>query len=150
MQENIIWKKSQYRLYKGRWGISILLEAGYQLLPNIGNATKYMKITDQIYFYPSLLPYPDSDPLISEEQICFCNGLKLISKYLLEFLQDNFCLITLRYIQFSQCDVQNEGFTACAIQWASETFNFPMPTIDVYFDRSTPPCGKYVFDFSLI
>ena len=96
------------------------------------------------------MPYPNSDPLISEEQICFCNGLKLISKYLLELLQDNFCLITLRSIQFSLCDVQNEGFTACAIQWASETFNFPMPTIDVYFDRSTPPCGKYIFDFSLV
>lgn len=150
MQKNIIWKKINYKLFKGPWGIPILLEAGYQILPVIENTDEYTKITDKIYFYQSLLPYPDSQSLSPEEKSYFCNGLKLASKYFCEVLQDNFCLIILRSIQFSLCDIQNEGFTACAIQWASEAFHFPMPNIITYFDRSKPPCGEYIFDFSLV
>lgn len=145
-----IWKKSEYRLFKDRWGIAISLEAGYQILSNMENKNKYLKVTEKIYFYPLLLTYPDSQSLTAEEQIYFCNGLNLVSDYMLELLPDGLYLITLRSIQFSDCYVQNEGFTACAIQWASEIFKFPMPVIKVHFDSSKRPCGKYIFDFSLV
>lgn len=56
-------------------------------------------------------------------------------------------IIALRSIQFSDCYVQREGFTASAIQWASETFDFPMPIIETHFDRLKSQNGMYIFDF---
>lgn len=147
MCENI-WKKSRYKLFISNWGIAIVLEAGYKILNNIEDKDKYMEVADNIYFCPAFLPYPDSQVLTEEELMYFFNGLKLVSNSILESINNNSCLITLRSIQFSDCDVQNEGFTACAIQWASEIFGFPMPIINAWFDGSKPPCGKYIFDFS--
>lgn len=145
-----IWKESRYKLFIKRWGIVIIVEAGYQKLPDAENQNNYIRITDHLYFFSDLLPYPDSQQLVAEEQICFCNGLRYVCDQILESLQNVPCLITLRSAHFLDCDIQDEAFTACAIQWASETFGFPMPEINVWFDSDQPPCGKYVFDFSLI
>lgn len=146
----LIWKESRYKLFIKRWGIVIIIEAGYQKLPATENWDNYIRITDHLYFFSDLLPYPDSQQLVAEEQICFCNGLKYVGDQILEALQNDSCLITLRSARFSDCCVQEEAFTACAMQWASEAFGFPMPKINVWFDSDQPPCGKYVFDFSSI
>lgn len=59
---------------QGRWEIAIHLEAGYQ---------NYCQLT------------PD-------ELLYFCNGLKMINKYLYELLQEDlYLIIALRNIQFS-------------------------------------------------
>lgn len=133
------WKKSRYNLFISKWGIAILLEADYKILDNIEVKDKYTKISENIYFYPALLPYPNSQSLTMEELDYFCKGLKLVSNQIHETLQNHLCLITLRIIHFSDCDIQNDGFTACAIQWASETFGFPMPMIHVSFDSLEAP-----------
>lgn len=41
----------------------------------------------------------------------------------------------------------SQPLTASAIQWSSETFQFPMPDIRVYFDDSKGRNGMYQFDF---
>lgn len=146
----IIWKKSSYNCFISKWGIAIILEAGYKILSDIEDQDNYLKLSDHIYFYLSLLPYPTSQTLTAEELKYFCKGLKLVSNRILETLQSNSCLIVLRSIEFSECSIQNEGFTACAIQWASVTFGFPMPPINVRFDSLKKPYGKYIFDFSQI
>ncbi len=51
------WKKSNYKLMKGKWKIGILLEAGYQIVSVKDNLEKYIKLTDHIYFQSMLLPY---------------------------------------------------------------------------------------------
>lgn len=145
-----IWKKSRYRLFISQWQIAIGLEAGYKILSYIDDKDSYIKISENVFFCSSLLPYPDSQPLIAEEMECFCKGLKLANDRIVKSLQNNLCLITLLSIQFSDCDIQNDGFTACAIQWTSETFGFSMPVINVKFDCLEPPYRKYIFDFSCI
>lgn len=145
-----IWKKSRYKLFISKWNIAIILEAGYKILSDIEDKDKYIKISENIYFYLSLLPYPDSQTLTMEELECFCKGLKLVNDQIFETIQGKSCLITLRSIQFSDCNIQDEGFVACAIQWASEIFGFPMPVINVSFDYLEEPYGKYIFDFSHI
>lgn len=149
--EKYIWKKTNYKLIKASWGIGILLEAGYQIVPAITEPNQYIKITDQIYFLQSLiLSYPESETMDIEEINCFCHGLKLASKYIsssINIPENSFLIIAINWIQFSLCNVQNEGFTALAIQWASEMFHFPMPTIDAYFDSLKGYNGMYVFDF---
>lgn len=142
------WSRSRYKLFISRWGIAIILEAGYKILSATENREDYIKIVENLYASFDLIPYSGSQQLIAEEQILFCNGLKLVSGQILEALQGRCCLITLRRIEFSPCDIQDEAYTACAIQWASEAFGFPMPAVNVWFDREQPPCGRYVFDFS--
>ena len=145
-----IWKESRYKLFIKKWGIVIVVEAGYKILSDTENRENYIILADHLYFSSELLPYPASQQLLEQEQICFCNGLKLASNQIFESLQNRPCLITLRSIQFSDCCIQNEAFTACAIQWASEAFVFPMPKINVWFDIAQSPCGKYIFDFSFL
>lgn len=145
-------KKSNYKLMKGKWKIGILLEAGYQIVSVKDNLEKYIKLTDHIYFQSMLLPYPYSQPLSDAELIYFCDGITMVNKYIsLSAMKDTSLSIALRYIQFSECNIQKEAFTASAIQWASEMFQFSMPDINAYFDstRSIDGMnGSYVFDFS--
>ena len=144
-----IWRKSNYKIMTGKWGIAILLEAGYQMASLAKNNSQYIKLTDQIYFHSMLLPYPESETLLAEELVFFYNGLRLISKYISTCIpEDSSLIIALRQIQFSDCNIQNEAFTACAIQWASETFQFPMPNITAYFDEGKSSHGMYVYNFS--
>lgn len=148
MIEEYIWKKCNYKLMLGKWKIGIMLEAGYQVLQSAEEREGCTKLTDRIYFQSMLLPYPSSQPLTAEELDDFCRGLKRVSDQIENAFPEDSCLkIALRSIQFSDCDIQNEAFTASAIQWASETFQFPMPDIRVHFDDSKGRNGMYRFDF---
>lgn len=123
--EKFIWTKSNYKLMLGKWKIGIILEAGYQLLKSVENKESCVKLTDQIYFQNMLFPYPYSQPLTNEELECFCRGLKLISNQIENLLQkDSSLKIALRVIQFEDCNIQNEAFTASAIQWQVKHLNF--------------------------
>ncbi len=125
-----IWKKSNYK--GGRMGV--LLEAGYQMASD-RPTDESIKITEKIYFKPMLLPYPKSEWLKDEEIKYFCAGLQLMSQSLSEEVQEGFYLVIgMRSIFFSECDIQIEDFTGSAILWASETFNIPIPDVDVYSD----------------
>lgn len=133
----------------GKWKIGILLEAGYQILESLENKEGCVKLTDRICFQNMLYPYPRSQSLTHEELEYFCCGLKLMGEQIEKSLQKDSCLkIALRSIQFTDCDIQKEAFTASAIQWSSETFHFPMPHISVEFDDSKGRNGMYLFDFS--
>ena len=56
----------------------------------------------------------------------FCDGLKMASKYLYEFLPEGMHLIiALRSIQFSECYVQIEGFTALPSNGPARHSAFP-------------------------
>lgn len=151
-----LWHKSNYKMMKGKWKIGILLEAGYRTASDVTDLGQCIKLAERIYFQSMDLPYPQSQPLSDREQECFCEGLKMISKYIyptISIPENTSLLIALRCIQFSVCDIQEEAFTAAAIQWASEVFQFPMPNIEVYFDPERTEdgwYGKYVYDFSAV
>lgn len=147
----MIWRKTNYKLMSGKWKIGILLEAGYEVLETIGNEADYIELGERIYFHRVPLTNCSCQMLLPEEMEYFCEGLKLISERLNQRLSHNICLsIALHEIQFSDCDIQKEAFIACAIQWASEAFQFPMPNIPVVFDASQGINGRYCFDFSKI
>ncbi len=125
-----IWKTSNYK--GGRMGV--ILEAGYQIVSDRPQ-DKSIKITEKIYFKPMLLQYPKSECLNNEDIKYFCAGLQLMRKSLSEAVQEGFYLVIgLRSISFSECYIQIEDFTGSAILWASETFNIPIPNVDVYSD----------------
>lgn len=143
-----IWKETRYNLFIHKWGIAIILKAGYKILAEMENRQDVIKIAEDLYFYPSLQSWSKSQQLIEEEILCFCEGLKLVCEDILKAVRNRLCLITLQTIHFSACNIQNEAFTACAIQWASEIFGFPMPEVKVAFDSTEPPYGRYIYDFS--
>jgi hypothetical protein len=145
------WQKSRYTLLKGRWGIAIWIEAGYLMTSEIEDKNNYTEISDHIYFESMIPSSSDNIQLYADELLYFCSGLKMISRHFHEFLPEGmYLIIALRNIEFSECYVQIEGFTACAIQWASEAFHFSMPKIEAYFDESKAPNGQYIFDFSSV
>ena len=131
--EDYTWQKSKYTLLKGRWGIAIWIEAGYLMTFDINDKGKFIEISDHIYFESLLPSSSDNIRLYADELPYFCDGLKMASKYLYEFLPEGMHLIiALRSIQFSECYVQIEGFTACAMQWASEACGFSMTRIEAH------------------
>lgn len=120
-------------------------------MPDIEDKSKYTELTDNIYFQCMLLPYSDSLNLTTGESQSFCDGLKLVDKYLYKLQQKDSCLIiALRSFLFSDCYVQAEGFTASAIQWAGETVLFPMLPIKIQFDRLKSQYGMFIFNFSSV
>ncbi|MCI9079965.1 MAG: hypothetical protein HFH68_13785 [Lachnospiraceae bacterium] len=145
---NFVYKKSWYKLFLGKWYIVIILEAGYKELCENESESGYIKICGNLYFSSLCLPYPDSTSLNEEELNCFCKGLELVSAQIMDAMQNKPCLIQLRSIIFSDCNIQDDAFTASAVQWASEVFKFSMPKINVWFDDTVEPCGVYKFDFA--
>ena len=141
------WKKSNYKQMQGRWKIGILLEAGYRECDTLENQSELIKISDRIYFQNALLPYPKSEQLSQSELEYWRQGIRLVSAQIEK--RAPYLIVALRNIQFSVCDIQEEAFTASAMQWASEMFGFPMPEVKVIFDKNiNPPYGKYVYDFN--
>lgn len=62
-----------------------------------------------------LAPNQNYCQLTPDELSYFYNGLKMTNKYLYKFLpKDLYLIIALRNIQFSDCYIQIEGFTAAA------------------------------------
>ena len=143
------WKKSNYKQMNGKWKIGVLLEAGYRECEVIEMNAKGIKLTDRIYFQNMLSPYPKSEQLLPQELKCWCKGIELVSEEIERCLTMPYIMITLRNIQYSDCNIQNEAFTAAAIQWASEIFEFSMPEIRVYFDENINfPYGQYIYEFN--
>lgn len=146
--EDYIWKSYNYKVLKGKWGISILLEAGYVSLNRNVSKNKIICLENGVYFNSILQPYPESQSLLPQELHCFCNGLKVVAKQILKSTPHlPNVLIALRSIQFSDCNIQDEAFTAAAMEWASEVFQFETPNYQVFFDDSKGTYGRYVFDF---
>ena len=144
------WKSSNYKQMMGKWKIGIILEAGYKECDNLDDYSNLIKLTEKIYFQNNLLPYPESVQMLQEELEYWYKGIALVSREI-EYskVTTPYLIVTLHYIHYSMCDIQNEAFTASAIQWASEMFGFIMPDIRVFFDSSlNPPYGKYVYGFS--
>lgn len=147
--EDCIWESHHYKMMKGKWKIAIILEAGYGLFDSTISHHQIVCLEHGLYFRSMLLPYPQSCPLLPQELDCFCNGLKIVSKQILQSAPHlPNILITLRLVQFSDCDIQDEAFTAAAIEWASTAFGFEAPRYQVSFDASKGTNGLYVFDFS--
>lgn len=53
-----IWKESRYNLFIHKWGIAIILKAGYKILAEMENRQDVIKIAEDLYFYPSLQSWP--------------------------------------------------------------------------------------------
>lgn len=146
--EDYIWKSYGYKVFKGKWGIAILVEAGYRSLNSNVSSNKIVCLENGVYFNSILRPYPESQPISPQELHCFCNGLKAVAKQILKSTSHlPNILITLRSVQFSDCDIQDEAFTAVAMEWASEVFQFETPNYQVSFDYSKSTNGMYLFDF---
>lgn len=143
------WKCSNYKQMEGRWKIGVITEAGYKISDIPENQSELEKITDRIYFRNFLLPYPESEQLSGYELELWRRGIELVSEQI-EVSQPakGYIIIALKRSLFSVCDMQEEAFTASAIKWAADMFGFSMPFVNVTFDGSIPPYGRYVYDFS--
>lgn len=141
-------KKSNYKLFIRKWEIAVILEAGYRKLHENEDCSEYIEVCENLYFSIAFVPNSNSVQLSDEEINDFCKGLHLVSDQIMDKVNHKPCLIQLQSILFSDCNIQQEALMASAIKWASEAFAFPMPIINVTFDDTIKPCGKYIFDFS--
>lgn len=147
--DDCIWKRYNYKLMNGKLKIAIIMEAGYGSLNSNNLNSEIINLGSKLYFHSELRPYPESQTLLPKELHCFCNGLKIVTKQIVKsYSYFPNMLITLRSIQFSDCDIQEEAFTAAAIEWASEAFQFKVPNYQVSFDSTQGRSGMYLFDFT--
>lgn len=144
------WKRIHYNLFISRWGIPIILKAGYRVCDNIECEENLIEITERIYFYKEQLPYPISCTLIEQEINWICRGLRIVREQLEQQVpMKHYIIMAIKYIHYSPCDIQDEAFAAAMMQWCSEMFGFPVPEYKVYFDkdRGRYDNGEYVFEF---
>lgn len=146
--EDCAWRNYGYKVGLGKWQIAILIEAGYRSLRDNEPNHEMIYLDHGVYFSNKLLPYPQSQPLLPQEMQFFCHGLKIVAKQISASLpRYPNSVIILRSALFSDCDRQDEAFTAAAIEWAGKTFQFEPPNYQVSFDSSQGEYGRYVFDF---
>lgn len=147
--------KFYYKEMSGKLKIGIVLESGYKEYGLTADMQNCIHITDRIYFENALLTYPASQQMTQEEIDCFVEGIRLVSDRIEKVLSKDKVLISLYSIHFSDCDIQKESFTAAAIQWASEIFDFPMVKVPVKWvtakeSDSNAVLGHYKYDFSVV
>lgn len=147
--EGYIWRKHYYNTRKGKWRIAVIVNAGYGALDDSDDRKEMVDLEHGIYFHNLSVLYPESVSLLPEEVVRFYSGLKIVSRQIAHAMpnQTN-TVIKLRGIQFSDCAIQEEAFTAAAIEWASGTFHFKLPDYKVVFDDLQGKYGRYVYDFS--
>lgn len=149
--EDYIWKSYRYKIFIKKWEIIIIFEAGYRMLNENVSTDEIICLGNGVYFNSVLRPYPESQQLLPQDsELCyFCNGLKIVAEQILKSTPNlSNILITLRSVQFLDCNIQDEAFTVAAIEWASEVFQFETPKYQVSFDDSKGANGMYLFDFT--
>lgn len=136
--------KHTYFICKSSWCINITIFAEYTDLDNEYKNINVIKIVDGIW-----LKFADK-PMIEKEIFCnddlpyLAEGLRIVQKEIISRSKYKNTLIIIKSLQFSLCDFQEEGLTAAIIEWASITFGFQAPTINVDFDKKR---NRYVFNF---
>lgn len=133
-----------YFVCKSSWCISITILAEYTDFDSVDKNSNVIKVVDGIW-----LKFADK-PIIENEIFCdddlpyLAEGLRIVQKEIISKSKCKNTLIIIKSLQFSLCDFQEEGLTAAIIEWASVTFGFQTPTINVNFDKKK---NKYIFDF---
>ncbi len=133
-----------YFVCQSSWCISITIFAEYTDFYNTNEKFNAIKVIDRIWLKFADKPMIENEIFCDDDLSYLAKGLRIVQKEIINKSEYKNTLVIIKSLQFSICDFQEEGLTAAMIEWASMTFGFQPPTINVDFDKKM---NRYIFDF---
>ena len=129
----------KYRVLKSGWGIAVDLLTTFSL-DESGSV-------DAVRIIPGLWIDIIAKDCSTSDRAALIRGLRMIADRVKTEGTRSDCdvLITVKEIEYTLTDFQDEGLTCAIIKWSEREFGLAIPDIPVTFNRAR---NRYDFDFS--
>ena len=137
-------EKYNYKLFKGRWGISITIYG--KVFEKKYFNEEYIAVRDNVYLSFSKKPLLKNELFCEEDRNAIFKALNMVAEDIT--LHTQFCdgtVIQICSLQYSLCYYQEEAMVVAMLNWCSRAFGFKLEDIESKFDYNL---NKYVFNIS--
>ena len=136
--------KYNYKLFKGRWGISITIYG--EVIEKKVFKEDCIVVRDNIYLSFSKDPLIKNELFCEEDRNAIFKALNMVAEDIVLHTQcHDGIVIQICSLQYDVCCYQEEAMVVAMLNWCSQVFGFKLENIESIFDNSL---NKYVFEFS--
>ena len=137
-------EKYNYKLFKGRWGISITIYG--EVIEKKVFKEDCIVVRDNIYLSFSKDPLIKNELFCEEDRNAIFKELNMVAEDIVLHTQcHDGIVIQICSLQYDVCCYQEEAMVVAMLNWCSQVFGFKLENIESIFDNSL---NKYVFEFS--
>lgn len=137
-------EKYNYKLFKGRWGISITIYG--EVIEKKIFKEDCIVVRDNIYLSFSKDPLIKNELFCEEDRNAIFKALNMVAEDIVLHTQcHDGIVIQICSLQYDVCCYQEEDMVVAMLNWCSQVFGFKLENIESIFDNSL---NKYVFEFS--
>lgn len=137
-------EKYNYKLFKGRWGISITIYG--EVIEKKVFKEDCIVVRDNIYLSFSKDPLIKNELFCEEDRNAIFKALNMVAEDIVSNTQcHDGIVIQICSLQYDVCCYQEEAMVVAMLNWCSQVFGFKLENIESIFDNSL---NKYVFEFS--
>lgn len=137
-------EKYNYKLFKGRWGISITIYG--EVFEKRLFKEDCIAVRDNIYLSFSKDPLIKNELFCEEDRNAIFKALNMVAEDIVLHTQcHDGIVIQICSLQYDVCCYQEEAMVVAMLNWCSQVFCFKLENIESIFDNSL---NKYVFEFS--
>lgn len=137
-------EKYNYKLFKGRWGISITIYG--EVIEKKVFKEDCIVVRDNIYLSFSKDPLIKNELFCKEDRNAIFKALNMVAEDIVLHTQcHDGIVIQICSLQYDVCCYQEEAMVVAMLNWCSQVFGFKLENIESIFDNSL---NKYVFEFS--
>ncbi len=137
-------EKYNYKLFKGRWGISITIYG--EVIEKKVFKEDCIVVRDNIYLSFSKDPLIKNELFCEEDRNAIFKALNMVVEDIVLHTQcHDGIVIQICSLQYDVCCYQEEAMVVAMLNWCSQVFGFKLENIESIFDNSL---NKYVFEFS--
>ena len=137
-------EKYNYKLFKGRWGISITIYG--EVIEKKVFKEDCIVVRDNIYLSFSKDPLIKNELFCEEDRNAIFKALNMVAEDIVLHTQcHDGIVIQICSLQYDVCCYQEEARVVAMLNWCSQVFGFKLENIESIFDNSL---NKYVFEFS--
>lgn len=137
-------EKYNYKLFKGRWGISITIYG--EVIEKKVFKEDCIVVRDNIYLSFSKDPLIKNELFCEEDRNAIFKALNMVAEDIVLHSQcHDGIVIQICSLQYDVCCYQEEAMVVAMLNWCSQVFGFKLENIESIFDNSL---NKYVFEFS--
>lgn len=137
-------EKYNYKLFKGRWGISITIYG--EVIEKKFFKEDCIVVRDNIYLSFSKDPLIKNELFCEEDRNAIFKALNMVAEDIVSNTQcHDGIVIQICSLQYDVCCYQEEAMVVAMLNWCSQVFGFKLENIESIFDNSL---NKYVFEFS--
>ena len=137
-------EKYNYKLFKGRWGISITIYG--EVIEKKFFKEDCIVVRDNIYLSFSKDPLIKNELFCEEDRNAIFKALNMVAEDIVSNTQcHDGIVIQICSLQYDVCCYQEEAMVVAMLNWCSQVFGLKLENIESIFDNSL---NKYVFGFS--